>query len=269
MHIVGGMARSSRRHGALHLGTSGYVYAHWRGLLYPRGLPTSRWLPHYASVFSCVELNAPFYRLPTPEAVAGWRSQVPAGFRFAVKGSRYLTHMRKLLDTGEGLARYFGVIRGLGDTLGPVLWQLPRQLTRPDLTRLGRFLDALPRDVQHVFEFRHPAWYAPEVLDLLDAHDVAVCEHDLLPVQPPRHTGPLRYVRFHGGVVAPYAGRYTKRALRPWAEDLLAWRAKGGVAWVFFNNDLHGHALVDALDLSELLGEPLPMPEPLRPLASS
>lgn len=262
------MARASRtRRGAIHLGTSGYVYKHWKGLLYPPELPPARWLPHYARVFACVELNAPFYRLPTPEAVDGWRAQVPPGFLFATKGSKWLTHMKKLTDTGEGLARFFGVMSRLGPQLGPVLWQLPGLMSRPDVPKLQRFLEALPKGVQHAFEFRAPGWYCEPVLELLDAHGVAVCEHDLPPGPPPRTTGGWRYVRFHGGAVAPYAGRYRKKGLRRWAEDLLAYRAGGGSTWVFFNNDLHGHALVDALDLSELLGEPVPMPETARPPA--
>jgi uncharacterized protein YecE (DUF72 family) len=241
--------------GAIHLGTSGYVYKHWKGLFYPEGLPARGWLPYYARVFRTVELNATFYRLPTPEAVTGWREQVPRGFRFAAKGSRFLTHMKRLNETGEGLQRFFSVVRLLGPSLGPVLWQLPAQMSRPHPEKLENFLAHLPREVKHVFEFRHEAWYREDVLALLDRYGVALCEHDLC-APPPRSTGGFRYVRFHG-YGAKYLGRYGKRQLAPHAESLLAWKARGKQAWVYFNNDLQGHALLDALDFSELLGAPL------------
>ncbi|QRK07086.1 DUF72 domain-containing protein [Archangium violaceum] len=238
---------------AIHLGTSGYVYKHWKGFFYPSELPASRWLPYYARVFATVELNAPFYRLPTADAVDGWREQTPAGFLFACKGSRYLTHMKRLTDVGEGLERFFGVILRLRPKLGPVLWQLPPHMKKPDPARLDRFLSALPRDVRYVFEFRDAAWYHEEVLEVLDRWDAAVCEHDLVPVPPPRLTGGFRYVRFHGAG-SRYAGRYGREAMWPVAVDLDRWRRKGRTAWVYFNNDLHGHALLDAFDLAELLG---------------
>lgn len=244
---------------AIHLGTSGYVYKHWKHLFYPDRLPASRWLPYYAQVFSTVELNATFYRLPTAQAVDGWREQVPAGFRFACKGSRFLTHMKRLTEVGEGLERFYGVVLRLGRKLGPVLWQLPPHMKKPDPARLDRFLSHLPRDVRHVFEFRDAAWYHPEVLAVLDAHRTALCEHDLVPEPVPRPTGGFRYLRFHGAG-SRYAGRYGRAALRPVARDLRDWRARGHTAWVYFNNDLHGHALLDAFDLAELLGEPVHVP---------
>jgi uncharacterized protein YecE (DUF72 family) len=150
--------------------------------------------------------------------------------------------------------RFFRVIRLLGEKLGPVLWQLPPQMKKPDPERVDRFLGHLPREVQHVFEFRDAAWYHEEVLAVLEGHGAGLCEHDLVPVRPPRPTGGLRYLRFHGAT-ARYAGRYGRRALRPVARELEAWRRGGGTAWVYFNNDLHGHALLDALELAELLGD--------------
>jgi uncharacterized protein YecE (DUF72 family) len=251
---------------AIHLGTSGYVYKHWKAAFYPPGLPTSRWLPYYAQVFSTVELNAPFYRLPTVDAVDGWSVQTPPGFRFACKGSRYLTHMKRLTDVGEGLARFFNVILRLGPKLGPVLWQLPPHMKKPDPERLERFLAALPHGIHSVFEFRDAAWYHDEVLEVLDRWDVALCEHDLVSVPVPRPTGSFRYLRFHG-LGTRYAGRYGRAALRPVARELKAWRRKGRGAWVYFNNDLHGHALLDAFDLAELLGDvPVhPPPDMRRP----
>jgi uncharacterized protein YecE (DUF72 family) len=240
----------------IRIGTSGYQYRHWRGVLYPEGLAQSRWLPHYARFFDTVEMNATFYRLPTPEAVDRWRDTSPPRFTFAVKGSRYLTHMKRLLDADEGLARFFAPVSRFGAKLGPVLWQLPPRM-RPDLPRLDRFLSALPKGVPYAVEFRDPLWYAEEVCDLLDAHGAAFCEHDGVDRRPPRLTGGWRYLRFHG-TTGRYSGRYGRAALRPVAEDLLVWRAAGKDVWVYFNNDLGGHAVRDALDLLVLVGEERP-----------
>jgi len=238
----------------IHLGTSGYVYAHWRRVFYPKGLPARRWLEHYARIFRTVELNATFYRLPTAAAVDGWREGTPEGFRFAAKGSRYLTHMKRLKDPGPGIERYFDLVLRLGKKLSVVLWQLPPQMNTADPERLAQFLEKLPRrGLRHALEFRSASWYVDEVCEVLDAHGAAFCEHDLVAVKPPRLTGGFRYLRFHGAT-GKYRGRYGKRALRPFARDLLRWR---GDAYVYFNNDTFGHAIRDALDLSDLLGDRL------------
>ena len=241
-------------HGVIHLGTSGYVYDHWRRLFYPRGLPTKRWLQHYARVFSTVELNATFYRLPTPSAVDGWREGTPRGFRFAAKGSRYLTHMKRLKDAGPGIEKYFELILRLRRKLSVVLWQLPPQMNKADPERLARFLEKLPRPhgLRHVVEFRSDAWYVPQICEVLDSFGAAFCEHDLVRAAPPRLTGGFRYLRFHGAT-GKYRGRYGRRTLRRVARDLLRFR---GDAYVYFNNDTFGHAIHDAMDLSSLLESP-------------
>ncbi len=249
----------------IHLGTSGYVYRHWRKVFYPEGLPAKRWLDHYSRLFSTVELNATFYRLPTPAAVDGWRAGTPPGFRFAAKGSRFLTHMKRLKEAGPGLDRYFDLILRLGPKLSVVLWQLPPQMNKADPVRLASFLKALPRQggLRHAFEFRSDAWYTGEICDLLDAHGAAFCEHDLLAASPPRLTGGFRYLRFHGAT-GKYRGRYGRRALRPLAQDL----AQGqGDADVYFNNDLFGHAIADAVELSSLLESAHALRHPSRPAA--
>jgi uncharacterized protein YecE (DUF72 family) len=245
---------------AIRVGTSGYQYRHWRGVLYPRGVPVSSWLAHYASYFDTVELNATFYRLPTESAADRWRASVPLGFLFAVKGSRYLTHLKRLREAGEGLDRFFAPVSRLGPTLGPVLWQLPPQFA-PDLGRLEQFLAALPPG-RHALEFRDPGWYADASCDVLDRYGAAFCEHDRVERRPPRVTGGFRYVRFHG-TTGQYHGRYGPKALRPWAEDLLDWARSGRDAFVYFNNDLGGAAVHDALDLLAALGhehQPLDAP---------
>jgi len=188
----------------------------------------------------------------------GWRDGTPPGFLFACKGSRFLTHMKRLLEYGEGLDRFFGVVNRLGRKLGPVLWQLPPQMTKPDTGRLETFVKHLPRHTRHVFEFRSEGWYTEEVCRVLDRHGVAFCEHDLVKKRVPRITGGFRYLRFHG-TTSKYGGRYGRRGLSPYARDLRAWSRRGADAFVYFNNDLHGHALMDALELSQLLGEPVPL----------
>lgn len=245
--------------GRIHLGTSGYAYRHWKGILYPEGLPTSQWLAQYASVFATVELNATFYRLPSVRAVERWRDGTPTGFRFAVKGSRFLTHMKRLSDTGPGLDHFFERVDALGRKLSVVLWQLPPNMRHPDLDRLERFCRALPRTVRHAFEFRSAEWYTDEVAHLLDRHGAAFCEHDFVDAPIPFPTAGFRYLRFHGKTAgSAYGGRYGKRRLELVAHDLDHWQAGGHDAFVYFNNDLGGAAVSDALDLSEALGAGLP-----------
>jgi uncharacterized protein YecE (DUF72 family) len=238
--------------GRLWIGTSGYAYPHWKQLFY-QGVSAPKWLERYAEVFSTVELNTTFYRLPTPAAVDGWRERSPLGFLFACKGSRFLTHMKRLLDPGPGIDRYFEVIGRLGKKLGPVLWQLPPQMVTADPGRLDAFLGLLPKRIRHAVEFRSEGWYTREVCAVLDRHRAAFCEHDLVARRPPSFTGGFRYLRFHGAT-GKYQGRYGRSGLRPLARQLARWREQGEV-FAYFNNDLHGHALLDAMDLSELVGQ--------------
>lgn len=214
-------------------------------------MPAGRWLDHYARVFSTLELNATFYRLPTPSAVDGWRENTPPGFRFATKGSRFLTHLKRLKDAGPGIERYFERILRLERKLSVVLWQLPPQMNTADPERLAQFLERLPRrrGLRHALEFRSDGWYTGEICDVLDAYGAAFCEHDLVAARPPRLTGGFRYLRFHGAT-GKYRGRYGRRALRPVARDLARF---AGDAYVYFNNDLCGHAIHDAIELSSLL----------------
>ncbi|MBS2027196.1 MAG: DUF72 domain-containing protein [Deltaproteobacteria bacterium] len=246
--------------GRLFLGTSGYCYDDWRGVLYPPGLPERSWLAHYATEFSALELNATFYRLPSTSAVDGWRDATPERFIFAAKGSRYLTHLKRLRAPARGLDRYFARVDHLGHKLAVVLWQLPPQMAHPDPERLDHFLSRTPEDVRHAFDFRHPAWYTPEICDVLDAHGAAFVEHDLVDRAPPRPTGGFRYLRFHGAT-ARHLGRYGGRRLAHTAHALAAWTAHGD-AFVFFNNDRLGHAVRDARDFMRLAATPLTHEEP-------
>jgi uncharacterized protein YecE (DUF72 family) len=157
--------------------------------------------------------------------------------------------LKRLKEAGQGLDRYFELVLRLGEKLGPVLWQLPPQMNRQDLPRLEGFLRALPKNVRHAVEFRSAAWYTDECCQLLDRYGAAFCEHDLVDRPPPAHTGGFRYLRFHGAT-GKYRGRYGKRGLWRVARSLGDY---GGNSFTYFNNDIGGHAIHDALDLLELL----------------
>ncbi len=236
----------------LYVGTSGWTYRHWRGVFYPPDLPTARWFDYYAQRFSTVEVNNTFYRLPEAGTFDAWREQAPAGFLYAVKASRYITHLKKLKDAGDPLTRFVERARRLRGRLGPLLYQLPPNWHR-DLERLEAFLRLLPGGLLHVFEFRHPSWYAEETFALLDRYGAGFCIMDLPGVESPlRVTGRLAYLRFHGPQ-RPYEGSYSEAELRLWAGRIGEYLATGRPAFVYFNNDAHGYAVQDALRLRELL----------------
>jgi uncharacterized protein YecE (DUF72 family) len=236
----------------VHVGCSGWVYRHWRGTFYPQGLPQKRWFERYAEEFDTVEINASFYRLPLATTFAGWREKAPAGFRYAVKVNRFITHMKKLLDCEEAIDQFIALARPLDEKLGPLLYQLPPSLHK-DLGRLDRFLARLPRDLEHVVEFRHRSWYDQEVLGLLDRHGAGFVTHDLVGLKTPRWaSGKSAYVRFHG-TAGKYRGRYSDNEMRDWADWLRDQRAQGRSAWAYFNNDIGGDAILDARNLKRML----------------
>ncbi len=236
----------------IRIGCSGWQYRHWRGRFYPDELAQSRWFEHYATQFDTVELNNPFYRLPDRETFVRWRTAAPRGFLFAVKASRYLTHMKKLKDAAEPLARLFNNVRGLGRRLGPVLYQLPPHWGR-DAERLDSFLALIPRDVPQAIEFRDPSWYCDEIYEQLERHRVALCLHDMKGSASGRlSVGPFVYVRFHGAG-SRYGGRYPHSTLADWAKWLSEQHAKGRPIYAYFNNDAGGHAPRDAQRLTARL----------------
>jgi uncharacterized protein YecE (DUF72 family) len=236
------------------VGTSGWLYAHWRhGVFYPPGLPPGRELEHYAASFSTVEINASFYRLPPESSFLAWASRVPRDFVFAVKASRFITHVKRLKDPEGPLALFLSRARLLGEKLGPVLFQLPPRFS-PDEVRLGRFLSLLPPDLRAAFEFRDPRWLNPSVLKLLERSGVALCIPDGpgFPVLE-AVTAPFVYVRMHAGCYDLHGAGYSTQALEKWAEKILAWRGLGLDVYVYFNNDSYGAAVRDAARLRSLL----------------
>jgi uncharacterized protein YecE (DUF72 family) len=244
------------RPGRLFLGTSGYVYPHWRGRFYPRGLPPSQWLAYYARHFNSVELNNPFYRLPTAAAFRHWRRTVPPGFVFAVKASRFLTHVLRLREPAAPLRLMLRRARGLEATLGPVLFQLPARF-HLHLGRLDGLLAALARQrlvpgLRAVLEVRHPSWLVPEVLDRLARAGVALCLSDWRDVRVDDALTPgFVYIRRHGS--ADLGGRYSEAAIRADARRIRAWLLEGRDVYVYFNNDALAHAVHDARRLGKVL----------------
>lgn len=227
------------------IGTSGWQYRDWRGLLYPQKLAQNRWLGHYADRFATVELNNSFYRLPTAEAFARWREVTPEGFVVAVKASRYLTHVKRLEEPAEPVARLMSRASALGDRLGPVLLQLPPNL-RADATALDETLRCFPAGTRVAVEVRHPSWCNDEVRAVLERHGAAWCMADGGAVELPRwRTTDWIYVRFHHGHGSPRSC-YTRSPLETWARRLAAMSEPASDIYCYFNNDPNGCAVRDA-----------------------
>jgi uncharacterized protein YecE (DUF72 family) len=231
------------------VGTSGWQYKDWRGVLYPPDVPQNQWLKTYADAFATVENNNAFYRLPANELFARWRDLTPPDFVMAVKASRYLTHIKRLAEPEEPVERLMRSAYGLGDRLGPILLQLPPTL-KAEPERLDRCLRAFPDGVRVAVEPRHDSWWTDQVHDLLAERDAALCWTDRLgrPLTPLWRTAGWGYVRFHEGAARPWPG-YGDQALRSWV------RRVGDTwddAYVYFNNDPGGAAVRDAVRFAAL-----------------
>lgn len=249
-----------RAQGALHIGCSGWHYDSWWGPFFPPGAKKKDALRYYASRFGATELNAPFYRTPTLEAVQGWFDATPDAFRFAWKASRFITHWKQLSDKcANSLELMETRLAVLGRKAGPVLFQLPpRMKANPD--RLAGFLGMLNPARRYTFEFRHPSWYEPAILDLLRAHDCALCFSDHADAPAPWEvTASWVYVRGHGPS-GRYHGTYGDEALADWAARIAAWRREGRDVWCFFDNDVKSAAPADAQRLAALTSSRLSSP---------
>jgi uncharacterized protein YecE (DUF72 family) len=239
----------------VHVGCSGWVYAHWRGLFYPEGVPQRAWLSYYAEHFDTVEINNTFYRLPKPSAAEGWAEHSPPRFRFAVKVSRYMTHIKRLTMVETGLKRFYEPLEALTRTekLGPLLWQFPPNF-HLDLDRLAGALAELPPG-RHAFEFRHESWFTDEVYDLLSKHGAALVIGDEASrwiSTPPIRTTDWTYVRFHHGRRGRN-GNYSAAEIETWARRIAQWRRETEV-YAYFNNDWQGYAIRNARLLKSKLG---------------
>jgi uncharacterized protein YecE (DUF72 family) len=238
----------------LRVGCSGWSYESWRGCFYPQQLSPARWLEAYAERFDTVEINATFYRLQKRPAVEHWVEATPPGFLFAVKASRYMTHIRRLQGLTEPLRRFWEPLEPLRESgkLGPVLWQLPESFQRDD-KRLAATLEQLPA-AEHCFEFRHPSWFAVPVLKLLreGGASLVIADDKRRPLPEAKPTGPLAYVRLHYGARGR-RGNYSRAELATWQRRLAAWRARRPV-FAYFNNDWEGFAPANAAELLRRAG---------------
>ena len=236
----------------IHVGTSGWHYDHWKGAFYPENMTAPQMLSFYAGRFSTVELNNSFYHLPAEKSLHKWRDTVPIGFVFAVKASRYITHMKKLKDPEEPVVSFVSRVSALGDRLGPILFQLPpRWKCNPD--RLEEFLAQLPQGRRYVFEFRDTSWFSEDVYRLLRRAKAAFCIYELAGIVSPREvTADFVYIRLHGPDGA-YAGSYEKRSLADWAGAISNWADQGREIFCYFDNDQYGYAAQNARSLQDML----------------
>jgi uncharacterized protein YecE (DUF72 family) len=238
--------------GTLRVGTSGWSYDHWKSRYYPCDLPTTKRLSFYASEFDTVELNSSFYHLPRETTFEKWREGTPKGFVFAVKGSRYVTHIKKLVGVEDAVLNLCRSAAALREKLGPILWQLPPRIKRDD-GRLEAFLNCLPRDLPHVIEFRSEDWFDEGVYGMLRRYGVSFCS-----VSSPRFvtdlvlTGEIGYLRMHGEE-GWYSSRYSDEQLRFWADKISREFSGCRQAYVYFNNDANAYAIANARELRRLL----------------
>lgn len=239
----------------LHVGTSGWQYRHWRGRFYPEKLPAREWLDHYAQRFATVEINNTFYRLPPRETFEGWAKRFPSDFAIAMKASRYLTHIKRLREPEEPVQRLLDNAAPLGARLGPVLVQLPPNL-EAEPGRLDETLHAFGQrapQVRVAVEPRHPTWWTDETRAVLERHGAALCLADRgsHPITPIWRTATWGYVRFHFGRAHPW-GCYGRSALSTWVERICECWGPDDDVYVYFNNDMEGCAIRDAVVFAHL-----------------
>ncbi len=236
-----------------YIGTSGWHYEHWRGRFYPKDLPKAEWLKFYATHFTTVEINNSFYHLPSENAFANWHDSSPADFTFAVKVSRYITHVKRLRDTTDAVEKFISRAKGLKDKLGPLLYQLPSNMQRND-ERLEAFLPTLPRGFKHVFELRDQSWLEDGVFELLRKYNAGFCIFDMPGANCPLvATAGFAYIRFHGSA-GLYASKYSDEELESWAKKVKKLAANLEAVYIYFNNDAEGFAVENAQTLSRYLG---------------
>ncbi len=240
--------------GKYHIGTSGWHYDHWRGVFYPEGLAKSKWLDFYARYFSTVELNNSFYHLPSENAFLTWRDSASPDFIFAVKVSRFITHIKKLRNVAEPLQNFLARVKLLEQKLGPLLYQLPPNMKRND-ELLESFLSILPSGLQHVFEFRNESWLEEEVFELLHRYNAGFCVFDMPGLTTPLvATADFAYIRFHGSTWM-YGGCYSEEELERWAGRIAELSRDLKATYIYFNNDAEGFAVRNARTLAQMLGE--------------
>ncbi len=236
---------------AYYVGCSGYHYKDWRGKFYPEDLKKEKWLEYYAEHFNTVEINNTFYQIPEKKTLKEWVKITPDGFRFTVKGSRYITHMKKLKDPEEHLDNFYDGIEPIKEKTGVILWQLPGNLHKNE-EKIENFCRLLDRDFLNVIEFRHSSWFTEDIYNLLAGYDVITCSlsaPDDLPEFLEDRTKKV-YLRFHGKEEW-YKYKYSEEELEGWADRMKRSRAKD--YYVYFNNDVGANSVENALMLKEVL----------------
>lgn len=240
------------------IGTSGYNYPHWgSGVFYPSELPEKKWLEFYSGYFNTVELNVTFYRLPTKKIFESWYNRTPNGFLFAIKGSRFITHIKRLKDCKQPLELFLDHASCLKEKLGVILWQLPPRF-KVNKDRLKEFSILisklhLSKKITHAFEFRDESWFCIEIFNILREFNFSFCiAHGSGLPMVEKLTSNVIYIRLHGGEML-YGSNYSEGELRRWAEKIRAWEKKGKIIFVYFNNDAHGFAVKNAITLKKIL----------------
>jgi uncharacterized protein YecE (DUF72 family) len=237
----------------IRIGTSGWHYKHWIGRYYPEDIKPAAMLDWYLRDFDTVELNNTFYQLPKETSFDSWRESVPSDFLFAVKGSRFITHMIKLKDPGRGIWNFIPRAQRLRKKLGPILWQLPPGWN-VNVERLEEFLEQLPKGIRYAFELRNESWMTDAILEVLKKYDAAFCIYELAGYQSPLEiTASWSYVRLHGPTVHKYQGSYSDKQLEQWARRIDDWKKKLKAVYVYFDNDDSAFAVDNALTLKKLV----------------
>lgn len=237
----------------IYVGTSGWHYKYWVGNFYPAGTQPKGFTDYYLRFFRTVEINNSFYKLPSPETFANWRASVPDNFIFAVKASRFITHMKKLKDPQQSIIKFFENLRPLSEKTGPILFQLP-PAWKVNEERLENLLRVLPPEYRYTFEFRDQTWYTETVLNILKKYNAAFCIYELAGhMSPLEVTADFVYIRLHGPTPAKYQGSYSDETLRNWAEKCLEWQSHEKDVYIYFDNDQLGYAGFNAQRLQELI----------------
>lgn len=235
----------------IRIGTSGWTYKHWKGCFYPVEWPSTKWLEYYAKYFDTVELNATFYRLPKPATFENWKARTPDHFLWSVKGSKFITHTKRLNNPTESLNRFYDSTNGLGEKLGIILFQLPPSLSF-DVKVFEHFCRSLNTQVRHAIEIRHQSWLNNNAFALLKEFNIALCMADTAGRYPSCEaiTADFVYIRLHGSKKL-YASKYSDEELQTWAEKIHTWNKD---VFIYFDNDFEGHAVTNARRLKEILG---------------
>ncbi len=243
----------------IHVGTSGWLYKHWRGTFYPKGIKQKEEFEYYSLFFNTVELNNPFYRLPSRETFENWRKNSRPDFLYIVKASRYITHMKKLNETEDALDLFLHNCSGLEDKLGPILFQLPPGWEL-NIERFEKFLKSLPQGFRFAFEFRNTTWYHKDVYKLMKQYNCAFCIYQLAGhMSPIEVTADFVYLRLHGPTKNKYQGSYDFATLRYWADMSNEWKAAGKDVFIYFDNDDSGYAAFNAQVIEMMLNKDEPI----------